>query len=67
MEKKTQILSYLPLVGRSKNASAAQRFSGGGPLLVAGTAPHPDRFALRPHHKGEVNKITDIITGGMTQ
>ncbi len=48
---------YLPLVGRSKNASGAQRFSGGGPLFVAGTAPHPDRFALRPPHKGEVRII----------
>ncbi len=32
----------LPLVGRSKNA---KRFSGGGPLFVAGTAPPPDVLA----------------------
>jgi hypothetical protein len=31
--------------------SPANDFSGGG---ITSTVPHPDRFALRPPHKGEV-------------
>jgi hypothetical protein len=56
--------SYLPLVGRSKNAT---HFSGGGPSFGTDTDPHPDRFALRPPHKGEVSDITNTITGGTQQ
>jgi len=61
MGKNTHFSFYLPLVGRSKNAV---HFSGGGRSFVAGTAPHPDRFALRPPHKGEVSDITNTISGG---
>jgi hypothetical protein len=39
-------------VGRSKNLERSEGFFGWG--TDGNTAPHPDRYALRPPHKGEV-------------
>src|SRR6185312_15201544 len=49
-----------PLVGRSNKFERSEEFFGWG--IATHRSPHPDRFALRPPHKGEAIGVTNAHT-----